>query len=318
MSVFIGIDVSKASLDFASYPQGQSLHTANLPSAFPAIQTWLKAQGQVSQIALEATGRYGEALAQFLLAQGYALSYLNPRQIHNYSKSKLHYHKTDRQDAALIARFCALEHPPLWQMPSALRQILQQRSRRLDALKAMRQQELNRLTSGLSDPFVLEQLKACIAHFDSLIAQTQAAIDALIQTSPSLKAQEALLLSIKGIGKTSAQLLLAEIEIHNFASARHLAVFVGITPLQHQSGSSIKKPAHISKQGNARLRAGLYLPAVVAKRFNPACKQLAQRLEARHKQGKVIVIAVMRKLLHQVYGVLKSGQPFDPLYEFTS
>ena len=182
----------------------------------------------------------------------------------------------------------------------------------------MRQQEVNRLASGLTDTFVLEQIQLSIAHFDSLIAQTQAAIDALIQASPRLKQQETLLLSIPGIGKTSAQLLLAEIEIATFASARHLAVFVGITPLQHQSGSSIRKRSHISKQGNARLRAGLYLPAVVAKRYNPACRDLAQRLEARHKAGKVIVVAVMRKLLHQVYGVLSSGQPFDPNYEATT
>jgi transposase len=315
MSVFIGIDVSKASLDLASYPQGNSTTLPNRPQAFPELLTWLEAQGEVSQIALEATGRYGEAFAQFLLAQGYALSYLNPRQIHNYAKSQLHYHKTDRQDAALIARFCALERPPLWQAPSALRQLLQQRSRRLEALKAMRQQEVNRLASGLTDAFVLEQLQLSIAHFDSLITQTQAAIETLIQASPQLKAQESLLLSIRGIGKTSAQLLLAEIEIEAFDSARQLAVFVGITPLQHRSGSSIKKPSHISKQGNARLRAGLYLPAVVAKRYNPPCHDLAQRLEARHKAGKVIVVAVMRKLLHQVYGVLKSGQPFDPNYE---
>jgi transposase len=318
MSVFIGIDVSKASLDLASYPQGASITLPNQPKAFAELHTWLKAQGPVSQIALEATGRYGEAMAQFLLAQGYALSYLNPRQVHNYSKSKLHYHKTDRQDAALIARFCALEQPPLWQAPSALRQVLQQRSRRLDALKAMRQQEVNRLASGLTDAFVLEQIKTSIAHFDRLIAQTQAALDALIQASPPLKVQETLLCSIRGIGKTTAQLLLAEIEIQNFASARDLAVFVGITPLQHQSGSSIKKRSQISKQGNARLRAGLYLPAVVAKRYNPACRDLAQRLESRHKAGKVIVVALMRKLLHQVYGILKSGQPFDPNFETAS
>lgn len=315
MSVFIGIDVSKASLDFAAYPSGELRTFPNQVSAFPTIQLWLQSLAQISQIALEATGRYGEAIAQYLLAQGYALSYLNPRQTRSYAKSKLHYHKTDQQDARLIAEFCALQRPSLWQAPSLLRQRFQQRSRRLEALKTMRQQEVNRLASGLSDPFVLEQLKASIAHFDSLIQATQAAIDELIQTSSSLQAQEALLLSIKGIGKTTAQLLLAEIDIQDFHSARELAVFVGITPLDYRSGSSIKKTPRISKQGNARLRAGLYLPAVVAKRYNPACRDLAQRLETRHKHGKVIVIAVMRKLLHQVYGILKSGRPFDPNFE---
>jgi transposase len=182
----------------------------------------------------------------------------------------------------------------------------------------MRQQEVNRLKSGLSDPFVLEQLQLSIAHFDALIAETQLAIDELIRSSLTLKQQETLLCSIKGIGKTSAQLILAELDIQDFDSPRQLAAFVGITPLHYQSGSSIKKRPRISKQGNARLRTGLYLPAVVAKRHNPACHNLAQRLEYRHKHRKVIVIAVMRKLLHQVYGILKSGKPFDPNYELAA
>jgi transposase len=318
MSVFIGIDVSKSSLDIATYPPSQSLCLPNSLAAFEQLHAWLQKQGEISQIALEASGRYGEAVAHYLFAAGYRLSYLNPRQTHAFSKIKLHYNKTDRHDALLIAEFCALQRPELWQAPSLLRQTLQQRSRRLDALKAMRQQELNRLASGLSDAFVLEQVQALIAYFDKLIQDTQAAIDALIKSHFPLKEQERLLISIKGIGKTTAQVLLAEIDIHDFHSPRQLAAFVGITPLHFESGSSIRRQSRISKQGNARLRSALYLPAVVAKRFNPACQNLAQRLTARHKQGKVIVIAVMRKLLHQVYGVLKSGRPFDPHFELAA
>lgn len=318
MSLFIGIDVSKSSLDIATYPPSQSLCLPNCLEAFEQLHTWLQAQGEISQIALEASGRYGEPVAHYLVAKGYRLSYLNPRQTHAFSKIKLHYHKTDRHDAHLIAEFCALQRPELWQAPSLLRQTLQQRSRRLDALKAMRQQEINRLASGLSDAFVLEQVQALIAYFEQLIQDTQAAIDALIKSHLPLKEQEALLISIKGIGKTTAQVLLAEINIHDFQSPRQLAAFVGITPLHFESGSSVRRQSRISKQGNARLRSALYLPAVVAKRFNPACQNLAQRLTERHKQGKVIVIAVMRKLLHQVYGVLKSGRPFDPLFELNT
>jgi transposase len=99
-----------------------------------------------------------------------------------------------------------------------------------------------------------------------------------------------------------------------FASAQQVAAFVGVTPRQHQSGTSIQRHSRISKQGNAALRAALYMPAVVAQRWNPCVRALAQRLQARGHCKMSIIVAAMHKLLHLAYGVLKSGQPFDPLY----
>lgn len=315
MSVFVGIDVSKATLDVATYPQVHHLRVANMPAGHQQLQHWLEEQDTISQIALEASGRYGEALAAFLVSCGYVVSYLNPKQIHAFAKVKLHHNKTDKADALLIAQYCAIMQPAAWQPQSALQQQLQQRSRRLSALQKIRQQELNRLQSGFTDPFVLEQIQFTIAYLDQQIQQLRAAIDALIDDHPTLAQQQRLLTTIKGIGKTTAQLILAEIDITAFSSARQLAAFVGLTPQHFESGTSVRKRATISKQGNARLRAALYMPAVVAKRYNPPCQALAQRLQDKHKPGKVIIIAIMRKLLHQVYGILTSGQPFSPDYE---
>ena len=318
MSVCIGIDVSKASLDIATDCGSHHLQVPNTPIGFDCLLKWLKNHNGVHQIALEASGRYGEAVAQILIDQGYAVSYLNPKQIHQFAKIKLHYNKTDKQDAKLIAEYCKLFKPSLYQPHDTQRQQLQQRSRRLDQLQKMRQQEVNRSKSGIQDPFTQDQIQSTIAYFDGLIAQTKQAIDDLIQRDGYLVQQHRLLVSIKGIGDKTASLILAELNIDDFDSARQLAAYIGITPQQFQSGTSVNKRASISKQGNARLRSGLYMPAIVAKRYNRPCQIFAQRLQDKQKQGKVIVIAVMRKLVHQIYAILKSGRPFDPNYGKTT
>ena len=313
MSVFVGIDISKDTFDVAIH--GTKLHRKfpNTSAGVAALDTWLQQQEPVEQIALEATGRYGEAVARDLVERGYAVSYLNPKQIHAFAQIPLHGQKTDKQDARCIARFCALHRPDLWTPPTRLRQRLQQRVRRIRALEKMRQQEVNRLKSGLDDPLVLTQIRQTIAHFEQLIEQMTTALKQLMHSCEKLREQQRLLESIPGIGEKTARLLLAELDITAFESARHLAAFVGVTPTHHQSGNS-RRRSSISKQGPSHVRAALYMPAVSAQRWNPMCRALAQRLEKRRKPGKVIVIAVMRKLLHQAFGVLNSGRRFDPNY----
>ena len=171
MSVCIGIDVSKATLDVATDCGTYHLNIPNTPTGYTRLLDWLQDQDDVDQIALEASGRYGEAIAVFLVQQGYAVSYLNPKQIHQFSQMKLHYNKTDKQDAKLIAEYCKHFKPGLYQPQDAQRQQLQQRSRRLDQLQKMRQQKVNRSQSGIHDPFTQEQILATIAYFDTLIEQ---------------------------------------------------------------------------------------------------------------------------------------------------
>lgn len=315
MSVFIGIDVSQDTLDIASLPAGQHLSVPNSPQGFQKLHHWLQLHDDIQRVALEATGRYGEPLAHFLLEQHYPVSYLNPKQTHAFAQVHLHHHKTDRQDAKLIARYSQLFLPHLYQARPELQLQLQQRSRRLHALQKMRQQEKNRLQSGISDPYIKQQLKRHITYLERLIRNIHKAIQALIFSDDTLSSRFDLLCSIKGIGPKTAQLFLAEIDIDRFNSPRKLAAFIGLTPQHFQSGTSVNKRASISKQGNSYLRAGLYMPAVVAKRWNPPCKQLATRLENDHKHNMVIIVALMRKLVHQIYGVLKSGLPFDPDFE---
>ena len=121
------------------------------------------------------------------------------------------------------------------------------------------------------------------------------------------------MVSIKGIGQRTAASLLAEIgEVTSFAHARALAAYAGLNPRQYRSGTSIRRRTRLSKQGNAALRKALYFPAIVAKQHNPIDRPFCARLSAAGKAPMAVVGAAMRKLLHIVYGVLTSGQPFDP------
>ncbi len=187
--------------------------------------------------------------------------------------------------------------------------------RHLDALQAMRQQERNRLSSGVTAADVIDCLQQHIAFLDQQIADLKQRVKQHINQHPQLKQQRELLISIPGLGDTTVAVLLAEIpDIQAFDRAPQLAAYAGLTPQHHRSGSSVRRPTHISKRGNARLRRALYFPAMVAMRHNPILRAFAQRLQAAGHAPMSIIVAVMRKLLHLAFGIIKSGQLFDPHY----
>ena len=307
----IGVDIAKAKFDAAAWINGKYKTKVfpNTPAGFDAFLTWLQPFAPV-HVCLEATGRYGEALATFLVEQGVLVSVVNPAQIQAFGKAELNRTKTDKSDAKLIARFCQLHQPAAWQpLPPAVRQ-LQALVRRLDDLMAMRQMERNRQDGA--DATVPPSLSRVLALLDAEIEQTRAAIHGHFEQHPGLRAQRDLLDSIPGLGKTTSAVLLACLgDIHRFDNAKQVAAFAGLSPAERQSGK-YRGQTRLSKTGDALLRKALYLPAVVAGQHNPVVRAFCQRLKAKGKAGKVIVGAAMRKLLTLAYGVLKSGQPFDP------
>src|SRR5690606_10770297 len=127
----------------------------------------------IEGLVLEASGRYGVPVAHYLSQKGYFVSYLNPKLSKGFATRGLRYSKNDAQDAKILADYVRQERPPLWQAPSEAQRQLQQRSRRLETLKKMRQQEVNRLKTGLDDAFVCEQIRGSIAYFEQLIHETE-------------------------------------------------------------------------------------------------------------------------------------------------
>jgi len=322
MAAILGIDISKQQFDIVLRQDDRTKtgRFSNNHPGFLKLGRWLKKQGvDTLHACLEATGTYGEELAEFLYAAGHQVSVVNPAQIKAYGQSQLTRNKTDQADARLIADFCATQHPALWTPPAPEWKELQALVRHLDNLKTMRQQERNRLSAGLSSATIEQALHEHIAFLDQQIAALEQQIQDHIDYHPGLKHQQDLLKSIPGIGGRTAFILLAEIRsIPAFASARQLAAFAGLSPRQRRSGTSVRGQTRLSKTGSARLRKALYMPAIVAWRCNPLIATFCQRLATRGKPKMVILGAAMRKLLHLVYGVLKSGRPFDPDYQLTT
>lgn len=315
----LGIDVAKATLAVAL--QRRAGHTqcgafANTPQGHHHLVRWLHHQATPAlHVCLEATGRYGQAVAEQLYAQGYRVSLVNPSRIHAYGQSKLKRSKTDRSDAKLIADFCATQTPAPWTPPTAQQQTLQELTRHLETLKQERTRTQNRLKAGVRSPWVQRDLTTQAHALDQRIAALEREIAAHTQQEDAQRQQMALLTSIPGIGTLTAARFLAEVpDVSRFAQAGQLAAYAGLVPSEHTSGTSVQRKPKLCKSGNPHLRAAFYLPALNAVRFNPLVRTLADRLAAKGKPKLVIVAAAMRKLLHLAYGVLKSGKPFDPNY----
>ncbi|MCA9982078.1 MAG: IS110 family transposase [Anaerolineales bacterium] len=314
----LGIDVAKDSLEVALYDQKQYTHGSfrNDKDGCRNLLKWLKKRkAQEAHVCLEATGRYGELVAERLHGRGYKVSVVNPARIKAYAQSQLKRNKTDRQDAQVIAHFCATQSPPLWTPPPPEVKELQALTRRLETLKDERTRELNRRQSGLQSQTVLDGIEAHITFINEQIKTIEERINELINQHPDLRHKRELLTSIPGIGNLTAANFIAEVpEIERFESASQLAAYAGLTPRQYQSGSSIQRPSRLVKTGNTRFRSALYMPALAALRFNPLVQALAERLAKRGKKRMTIVGAAMRKLLHLAFGVLKNKQPFDSNY----
>lgn len=315
----LGIDVAKASYQVTLLHAAQThrRHFQNDTAAFADLTDWLQQQGVTSLHAcMEATGRYGEALATYLHTQGYTVSVVNPAQIKHYAKSQLRRNKTDKVDADLIAHFAQTQQPAGWQPTAPEIRELEELLHQYDALQAVRQQENNRLQSGMHSEAVRQLLSQHLAFLDAQLAEVRHLIEEHIDRHPDLKANQALLTSIPGIGALTAAKM-QTLELQRFANVRAATAFVGLNPQRHDSGSSVHRPTHLSKMGHADLRRALYMPAVCAKRFNPLVRALCERLAAKGKHNLAILGAAMHKLLNLAYGVLKSGKPFDPNYAQT-
>lgn len=317
MSIFVGIDTAKKSFDVAALSDNGKIKTkarlVNTATGHQELEAWLGKHAEPNcWVVLEATSVYHEALAEFLYSKGYRVCVINPAVIHAFGKEELRRVKTDKADAKLIASYAQSKQAKLraWVPEPLPRRRLRALVRRLTDLNQLRQMEENRL--DVADDSVLGSIRSVISHLDHEIAETKKAIKDHIDDDPDLRQNRDLIITIKGLGETTASMLLGELgDPLLFKGARSIVAFAGLNPLINQSGEWTG-PTPISKTGSARIRTGLFMPGIVSIRWNPAIKALADRMKAKGKAPKQIVCAAMRKLLHIVYGVLKSGKPFDP------
>lgn len=314
MSTTLGVDMAKRKFDVALLHEGKyktGKFENNLPG-FQLLVEWLaKADAPTPHVCLEATAGYGEALATFLVSNGFTVSIVNPIRIKGFAKSVMARSKTDKLDAKVIARFCQALEPMPWEPPRDEIRELQALVRRYDAIMGMRVQEISRLPDAHAS--VRPTIDATLAFLDAQLAAIQVMIEARLEQQAKLRQSRDLLLTIPGVGIGLAARFLAEVgDISRFKNARQVVAFIGLNPRLKESGESVRGRAKLSKMGNAGLRKALYMPALNAMRHNPVLAAFRTRLLAAGKPKMVAVGAAMRKLVHLMYGVLKSGVPFDP------
>lgn len=314
----LGIDIAKRKFDVCLRPptqtQGARHHATfeNTLKGFRALRRWLtQHQTECLHGCLEATSRYGDALALFLHQHRHDVSVINPRRIHHYANSRLVRTQNDSVDAGLIADFCASENPRLWHpMPEDKRQ-LQSLVRLRGFFIDQKQQSANRLET--ESAHTRAHLRQQIGQMEKRIAKIEKQIDALLQAEPELARQVELVDSIIGVGLITAAVAVAELPpIEQFEHAGQAVAFAGLDPKRKTSGETIATAPRQSKMGSRLLRKTLYMAALCALRKNPIIAALGQRLAAKGKTGKLAVGAAMRKLLRLIFGVLKNQKPFDP------
>ena len=312
----LGIDVAKRTLQVSLLrPDRKRRHKSfgNAPTGHQALLHWRQREGVARVHAcLEATGSYGEAVATTLVDGGHVVSIVNPAAVKAFAASQLRRTKTDRVDADVLVDFCLAHQPAPWTPWPVEVRALQGLVRRADAVQDMLVQERNRLAAGDAVAPVRASLERHIGMLETELRDLHRQIGDHLDQHPSLRAQRDLLVTIPGLGTATIARLLAECRsITAFDTARAYAAFSGLVPRERQSGTLRGRP-RLAKLGSARLRKALYFPALTAMRCNPTLAAFSAKLRAAGKHNMVIIAAVMRKLLHVAYGVLKSQRPFDP------
>jgi transposase len=313
----IGIDIAKRKFDLlwlcASTGKKKNKTFENTPAGFKEMFQWMSKYGissEDSHIAMEATSQYYEAVALALFDAGFTVSVVNPLQIKRFAESRLQRQKTDKADAELIAQFCAQTQPRPWQPPPREVRELQRLIARLEAVQGMHVQEQNRRYE--SQGVALESVERVAESLKDEEERLRKMIKDHIDHHPDLRSQQDLLCSIPGVGEQTSSYFMAWLRSERFEDARQAVAFVGLSPQHRESGDSLKGKPRICKLGHSRLRRALYMPALTALKHNGAAIALAERLRSNGKRGKVVVVAVMRKLVHWMVGVIKSGTRFDP------
>jgi transposase len=311
-SVFLGVDVSKAHLDCAVQvgSKYRNKRFANSEGGVNELGQWLQRFGPVPMaVCMEATGTYWELAATTLADAGHRVSVVNPALVKAYAQSEGLRVKTDAVDARLLASFCKEKQPAAWVPPSPNERALRALVLRHQALVEMQTQEKNRIQVARDE--VREDLQSHLAWLAHAIERIEKAIAQTIDDDPQLRGRRDLLDSIPGLGERTIAVLLAYCN-KDFHQARQFVAFAGLSVRLHESGSSVRSKPRMSKVGHAALRRALYMPAMVALYRTDWGRVFRERLAAHGKAPKLIIGAMMRKLAHVAFGVLKSGKPFDP------
>lgn len=309
-----GIDVSAAELvvERRRDEVTEQLTFDNDAAGHRKLIKWL---GRSARVCLEATGVYHLQAAMALIAAGIEVMVVNPRMAKDFARALGNRSKTDRVDAGVLAEYAKRMAFVPWQAPSDAVMELRELGRRLSQLIQTRTDEKNRLHAGSvsqRSAIVTRDVRQHIAQLDTRIAQVEKAALEVIKSDPDLLEQFRLIDAARGFGRRTAILLLAELAVLDpTMTVKEVVAHAGLDPRAYESGTSVQKQVRISKVGNARIRAVLYMNAMSAVRHDRGATVFAARLILRGKKRKQALVAVMRKLLHGIWIVLQRRVAYD-------
>lgn len=322
---YLGMDVAKTKLDCCllldeAHVKRKAKVINNSKSGIADLLAWIAKQNispAQLHVVMEGTGVYHEQAALALADAGVTVSIVNPAQVKDFGRGLAVRTKTDGMDSFVLARYGALLQPAAWTPPTPEARMLQALLSRRDAIAQDLQRERNRQEKACATDTpdrIQKSIADSIGFLSKQLAELQLDIDNHIKGHPRLKDDLALLQSIPAVGPQVSGNLLSVMHNHSFDSAEQLAAYLGLVPIERQSGSSLMGRAKLSKAGPARIRAVLYMASIVATNWNPHVKALYERLLARGKTKKSALGAAMRKLVHLCFGVLKTRKPYQPDY----
>ena len=291
-SVYLGIDVSKATLEVGSCER-RLFQAANTDAGHQQVVEHLQSLS-VALIAIESTGIYGQALARALIVAGLPVAVVQPGRVRNFARSLNILAKTDAIDAVVIARFAAATKPRHYTLPAEHLARLRAVSDRRDQLVEDRVREENRL-EACTDATIAKSLRASITALDKGVAKLDATIAEIIACDPTLKTKNDLLQNETGVGPQTAAILLAQLPELGTVNRQQIGALAGLVPYDRSSGNHDGQ-RHIYG-GRARVREALYMATIAACRWNKHIAECYQHLLKRGKANKVARIACARKLL---------------------
>jgi len=320
---YLGIDVSKATLDVSDPSGDRRLSSANSRPGIRKVIKWAQgkhASNKVIQFVIEPTSTYHHVLLDELSNSDIAFTVINPARTKAYSNSLGRRAKTDRVDAQLLASLGQTQQTARSHQPEKFQEQIKSLRRHRESIEQQIRSLCNQLGSATCSPWVdrevLQSMRSIIRHLEKEVVSADRRLEQLISEDEVYSTISDLLQTIPGVGPKTAQLILSEMPpAWQCSTSRAWVAFAGVCPQPYQSGAS--SYSRLSRMGSRRVRTGMYMAAIVAMSYNPPIAELVARLKERGKRGKLIVMAAMNKLIRICYGVIKSRKPFDPTLNTT-
>lgn len=307
-ALYVGIDVSKATLDVAFRSDGEVIQVPNDEGGIAALVERIK-QARPTLVVMEATGGYEWLIAAALASNAIPVAVVNPRQVRDFAKATGVLAKTDKIDARILARFAEAIRPAPRPVPTPEAKEIQELLSRRRQIVDMLTMEKNRLGIAATER-MRRGIRRHITWLEEALRRADDDLDKAVRATPAWREQEDLLRSVPGIGPVSARTLLTELPELGTLNRRKIAALVGVAPLNRDSGTV--QGARICWGGRASVRQVLYMAALTAVRRNPAIRRTYLALRARGKKPKVAIVACMRKLLTILTVMVRDRRRWSP------